>query len=88
MEARTNCIALIKILTLLFTPESVGGTPANRMIHKESNQLITGSYFIDANGNVRVVPLTVMPGRMTATARHLIDPANMVLFLRYGRHAL
>ena len=29
-------------------PESVGGTPANRMIHRESNQLIIGPYFIDA----------------------------------------
>src|SRR5947208_4019945 len=28
-------------------PESVGGTPANRMIHTESNQLIIGPYFID-----------------------------------------
>ena len=67
-------------LDLTIHPESVGGTPANRMIHKESNQLITGSYFIDAAGKVRVVPLTRMPGRMTATARHLKDPANMVYF--------
>jgi hypothetical protein len=67
-------------LNLFTHPESVGGTPANRMIHKESNQLITGSYFIDANGKVRTVPLTVMPGRMTATARHLTDPANKVYF--------
>ena len=61
-------------------PESIGGTPANRMIHRESNQLITGSYFIDSTGKVRVAPLTVMPGRMTATARHLTDPENMVYF--------
>jgi hypothetical protein len=70
-----------KDLNLYMHPESVGGTPANRMIHKESNQLITGSYLIDAQGKVRVIPLTVMPGRMTATARHLTDPANMVYFL-------
>lgn len=67
-------------LNVTIHPESVGGTPANRMIHKESNQLITGSYLIDANGKVRVIPLTTMPGRMTATARHLTDPANMVYF--------
>ncbi len=67
-------------LNVTIHPESIGGTPANRMIHKESNQLITGSYLIDANGKVRVIPLTVMPGRMTATARHLSDPANMVYF--------
>ena len=35
--------------------ESFGGTHANRMIHKESNQLIIGPYFIDADRNVRVV---------------------------------
>lgn len=67
-------------LNITIHPESVGGTPANRMIHKESNQLITGSYLIDAHGKVRVIPLTIMPGRMTATARHLTDPANMVYF--------
>ena len=27
--------------------ESIGGTPANRMIHKESNQLFIGPYAID-----------------------------------------
>ena len=62
-------------------PQSVGGTPANRMIHKESNQLITGPYLIDSTGKVRVIPPSVMPGRMTATARHLTDPANKVYFL-------
>jgi hypothetical protein len=67
-------------LEMTIHPESVGGTPANRMIHKESNQLITGPYLIDANGKVRVIPPSVMPGRMTATARHLTDPANMVYF--------
>lgn len=67
-------------LNIMIHPESVGGTPANRMIHKESNQLITGSYLIDEKGKVRVVPLSVMPGRMTATARHLKDPVNMVYF--------
>lgn len=67
-------------LNLTIHPESVGGTPANRMIHKESNQLITGPYFIDSKGKVRVIPPSVMPGRLTATATHLTDPANMVYF--------
>ncbi len=67
-------------LRLTTHPESVGGTPANRLIHRESNQLITGSYFISDKGKVRVLPLSTMPGRMTATARHLTDPANMVYF--------
>ena len=62
-------------------PESVGGTHANRMIHHESNQLIIGPYFIDAKGKVRVVSPKVMPGRLTATTRHLRDPANKVYFV-------
>lgn len=61
-------------------PESVGGTHANRMIHRESNQLIIGVYFIDAKGNVRAADVNQLVGRMTATARHLTDPANMVYF--------
>ncbi|MBB2144677.1 hypothetical protein GM921_04230 [Pedobacter sp. LMG 31464] len=69
-----------KNLKVTIHPESIGGTPANRMIHKESNQLITSNYFIDDKGKVRTIPFSVMPGRMTATARHLTDPANMVYF--------
>ena len=61
--------------------ESVGGTHACRMIHKESNQLIIGPYFISAEGKVRVVDVkTRLIGRMTAVARHLTDPANRVYF--------
>lgn len=59
-------------------PESVGGTPADRLIHRESKQLIIGPYFIDASRNVRVVTPKQMPGRLTAAARHLSDPANKV----------
>ena len=59
-------------------PESIGGTPANRLIHRESNQLFIGPYCIDADGNVRVIPYTKALGRPTATARHLCDPANKV----------
>ena len=58
--------------------DSVGGTPANRMIHRETNQLLIGPYVIDAKGNVRVVPPARMPGRLTGAARHLTDPANKV----------
>ncbi len=61
-------------------PESVGGTPANRMIHKESNQLIIGPYLIGANRDVRVIPPKLMPGRLTGNARHLTDPTNKVYF--------
>lgn len=58
--------------------ESIGGTPANRLIHKESNQLNIGPYFIDESGNVRVLPWQAAPGRYTGSARHLTDPANKI----------
>lgn len=61
-------------------PQSIGGTPANRMIHKESNQLFIGPYAIDSTGNIRVIPWEVMPGRMTANARHLTDPAHKIYY--------
>lgn len=61
--------------------ESVGGTHACRMIHKESNQLIIGPYFISAEGKVRVADIkTQLIGRLTAVTRHLTDPANLVYF--------
>lgn len=70
-----------KDLRLEMRPESVGGTHANRMIHRESNQLIIGPYFISAEGNVRAADVEQhLVGRMTATARHLTDPANKVYF--------
>ena len=63
-------------------PESVGGTHANRMIHRESNQLIIGPYFIDAKGTVRAAEVKkTLVGRMTATARHLSDPKNKVYMI-------
>lgn len=65
-------------LRRLTRPESVGGTPANRLIHRESQQLNIGPYFIDRDRRVRVVPPAKMYGRLTATARHLTDPANKV----------
>ena len=61
-------------------PESVGGTPANRMIHEESRQLLIGPYLIDDERRVRVIPPRKMPGRLTGTARHLNDPANKVYY--------
>ncbi len=65
-------------LTRVVRPESVGGTPANRLIHRETNQLLIGPYVIDAGGNVRTVPPAKMPGRLTGAARHLTDPSNKV----------
>jgi len=61
-------------LTRVVRRESVGGTPANRFIHRETDQLLIGPYVIDAQGNVRTVPIARMPGRLTGAARHLTDP--------------
>lgn len=67
-------------LALVVRPESVGGTPASRFVHRESNQLFLGPYVIDADRNVRVIPPSRMFGRLTGTARHLADPARKVVF--------
>lgn len=63
-------------LRQIVRPESIGGTPANRMIHRESQQLFLGPYAIDAERNVRVVPYSRMFGRPTGMARHLVDPEH------------
>lgn len=60
--------------------ESIGGTPANRMIHKESGQLFIGPYAIDSTGNVRVIPYNRMPGRHTGNARHLYSPSDKIYY--------
>ncbi|XAM00346.1 hypothetical protein OT109_02945 [Phycisphaeraceae bacterium D3-23] len=65
-------------LEQIIRPESVGGTPANRMIHRESNQLSISHYLIDEDRNVRVIPQRELPGRVTGTARHLTDPENKI----------
>ena len=62
-------------------PESVGGTPAGRMIHEESNQLLIAHHLIDADGKVRTIQPADMPIRVTAIARHIKDPANMVYYI-------
>lgn len=65
-------------LRQIVRPESIGGTPANRMIHRESMQLFIGPHAIDATGKVRTIPHSEMFGRPTANARHLTDPANRI----------
>ena len=67
-------------LRQIVRPESIGGTPANRMIHRESEQLFIGPYVIDAKGAVRVIPPSAMFGRLTGNARHLTDPANKLYY--------
>jgi len=63
-------------LRQIIRPESIGGTPANRMIHRESRQLFLGPYVIDAQGGVRVIAYSQAFGRPTGNARHLTDPAR------------
>jgi hypothetical protein len=60
--------------------ESIGGTPAARMIHRESGQLFIGPYAIDKNRNVRVISYEKMPGRHTAIARHLTHPESKIYY--------
>jgi len=67
-------------LQQIIRKESVGGTPANRMVHKESKQLFIGPYAIDADRNVRTIPYEKMPGRHTGNARHLTDPAGKIYY--------
>jgi len=73
-------------LQQVIRPESIGGTPADRMIHRESKRLIIGPYFIDGKRNVRAISPKIMPGRLTAAARHLTDPADKVLILNVEGH--
>ena len=67
-----------KNMTMTIHTESVGGTPAARMIHDESKQLFIGHYVIDIQGKVRVISPSKMPARVTAFMRHLKDPKNFV----------
>ena len=67
-------------LQQIIRPESIGGTPANRMIHNESQQLFIGPYAINAQGDVRVIPYNKMFGRPTGNARHLTNPANKIYY--------
>ena len=67
-----------KNMTMTIHAESVGGTPAARMIHEESKQLFIGHYVIDVKGKVRAINPAKMPARVTAFMRHLKDPENFV----------
>jgi hypothetical protein len=67
-------------LTQIVRPESIGGTPANRMIHEESGQLFLGPYAIDDKRQVRAIPYKTLFGRHTGLARHLDDPSGKIVF--------
>lgn len=67
-------------LVQLVRPESFGGTPAGRFLHRESKQLFLGPYAIGADRTVRVIPYQRMFGRHTGIARHLTEPADKVVY--------
>ena len=67
-------------LEQIIRAESIGGTPANRMIHQESGQLFIGPYAIDQKGEVTAIPYAEMPGRHTGNARHLTDPEDKIYY--------
>src|ERR1044072_768117 len=56
--SRDKLYEIDESMNVTIRPESVGGTHAARMIHRESRQLIIGPYFIDEKGAVRVVDRT------------------------------
>ncbi len=67
-------------LRLARHPASVVGTYANRMIHHETDTLLVGPHAIDTDGKVRTFD-DLVDIRLTATCRHLHDPANKVYVL-------
>ena len=67
-------------LSFKLHPQSITGTFANRLVHWDSKQAIIGPHIIDASGNVRTFT-ALSQHRLTATARHLTNPANKVYFL-------
>lgn len=76
--ARVGLYEITPELSIRRRPESIVGTHAGRMVHRESNQLIIGPYVIDAAGKVRVAEHLARNERVTAIARHLKDPAHKV----------
>ncbi len=67
-------------LKQIVRPESTGGTPANRMIHRESQQLFIGPYAVDKDRHVRAITNSTLYGRLTGNARHLTDPAGKIYY--------
>ena len=66
-------------LALTRRPESVGGTPAARLVHRETETLALGPYLIDKTGGVHAIPPAEMEGRLTAHARSLSEPDRTIL---------
>ena len=67
-------------LRQIVRPESIGGTPANRMIHRESNQLFIGPYAIGTNGTVRAIPYDQMFGDANVKPNPCLGPIGAAPF--------
>ncbi len=67
-------------LEMIRRPESVVGTYANRMVHRQTDQIVIGPHVIDADGKVRTIE-PLVEHRLTATTEHLYDPKRLVYFL-------
>lgn len=52
-------------------------TFANRILHRETSQIVIGAWIIDAMGNVRVFK-DLLNVRVAATAEHLDKPDRLV----------
>jgi len=63
------------------------GTHANRMVHKESNQLFIGPYVVDPGGDWKHIP-ELDAYRLTSTMRHLTDPANRIYYQSMEGHLI
>jgi hypothetical protein len=53
-------------LSRVIRPESVGGTPANRLIHQATNQLNIGAHFIGQDRSVRTLAPALAPAATPA----------------------
>ncbi|KAL8586658.1 hypothetical protein ACOMHN_040166 [Nucella lapillus] len=55
-------------------------TYANRLLHKETSQIVIGAWTVDAKGSLNTFP-QLLKYRVAATAEHLTDPKRLVYML-------
>ncbi|MFW6153914.1 MAG: hypothetical protein ACOC95_01740 [Planctomycetota bacterium] len=78
--SETGLFAIDDDLSMVRHPAGVVGTYANRMIHHETDTLLIGPHAIDTDGRVKTFD-DLVDIRLTATCRHLDDPAERVYVL-------
>ena len=79
-ESSDKLYRISEALEQTVMPESVGGTHADRLIHKPTNNLIIGCYIVYSKGKIRVIPRDEMPGRITGAAHAITSPESRVAF--------